>query len=79
MAFITAAFAFIVANFGMLMGILGAALGFGALIAKLTPSPKDDRVFAKLLTWFKLVPVPAVTPNAVSNPKADGEEPPIMS
>jgi len=78
MAFLSAAFAFIVANFGMLAGILGSLLGIGAVIAKLTPSPKDDRVFAKLLGWFKLIPVPAVTPNAGEAPKADGEEPPIM-
>jgi hypothetical protein len=75
MAFITAAFAFIVANFGMLMGILGSLLALGALFAKLTPSPKDDRVFAKLLSWFKLVPV-AAAPSVA--PQADGEEPPIM-
>ena len=75
MAFITAAFAFIVANFGMLTGILGSILGIGAVIAKLTPNPKDDRVFAKLLTWFKLVPVPAAP---AATPQADAEEPPIM-
>lgn len=77
MAFLTAAFAFIVANYGMLLGILGSLLGIGAVIAKLTPSPKDDRVFAKLLTWFNLVPVPA-NPTANDAPKADGPEPPIM-
>ncbi len=77
MAFLTAAFAFIVANFGMLLGIVGSLLGVGAVIAKFTPSPKDDRVFAKLLTWFKLVPVPS-TPAPRSNPQADGTEPPIM-
>jgi hypothetical protein len=76
MAFLTAAFAFIVANFGMLVGILGSILGIGAVIAKLTPSPKDDRVFAKLLGWFKLIPVPA-TPSPTAAPKAD-VEPPIM-
>ena len=75
MAFITAAFAFIVANFGMLMGVLGSILGIGAVIAKLTPSPKDDRVFAAALRFFKLVPVPSTKSEA---PKADAEEPPIM-
>jgi hypothetical protein len=76
MAFITAAIAFIIANFGMLMGILGSLVGIGAVIAKLTPSPKDDRVFAAILRFLKLVPVPAAS--APVAPKSDGEEPPIM-
>ena len=77
MAFLSAAFAFIVANFGMLIGILASLAGVGAVIAKLTPSPKDDRVFAAILRFLKLVPVPAeAAPRA--NPKADGNEPPIM-
>ena len=78
MAFITAAVAFIIANFGMLMGILVSLAGVGAIIAKLTPSPKDDKVVAAILRFLNLVPVPAVAPRA-GNPKADGEEPPIMS
>lgn len=78
MAFLTAAFAFIVANYGMLLGIVGSLLGVGAVIAKFTPSPKDDRVFAKLLGFLNLIPVPASDPEPRSNPKADGEEPPIM-
>lgn len=76
MAFLTAAFAFIVANWSMLLGILVSLAGVGAVIAKLTPSPKDDKVFAAILRFLNLVPVPAVTPQAA--PKADGEEPPVM-
>jgi hypothetical protein len=75
MAFITAAIAFLVANWAALIGVIGALLGIGAVIAKLTPSPKDDRFFAAALRFFKLVPVPAATPSA---PESDGEEPPIM-
>ena len=80
MAFISAAVAFIIANFGMLMGILVSLAGVGAIIAKLTPSPKDDKVFAAILRFLNLVPVPAASaaPRA-GNPSADGEEPPIMS
>lgn len=78
MAFLSAAVAFIIANWAMLVGILGSLLGVGAVIAKLTPSPKDDRVFAALLRFLNLVPVPAVKPPA-ANPESDGSEPPIMS
>jgi hypothetical protein len=77
MAFITAAIAFIIANFGMLMGILVSLAGVGAIIAKLTPSPKDDKVFAAILRFLNLVPVPAVQPPA-ANPAPSGDEPPIM-
>ena len=58
MEFLSGAFAWILANWASIMGLLTAALTLGALIAKLTPSPKDDGVFAKLLSWLKLVPVP---------------------
>jgi hypothetical protein len=77
MAFITAAVAFLVANWSLLLGILVSLAGVGAVIAKLTPSPKDDKVFAAILRFLNLVPVPAA-PAERSNPKADGEEPPIM-
>ncbi len=36
--------------------IVASTLGVLALIAKLTPSPKDDGVIAKILDWLKLVP-----------------------
>lgn len=78
MAFLTAAIAFIIANFGLLVGILVTLAGVGAVVAKLTPSPKDDRFFAAVLRFLNLVPVPAATPNARTAPKAGGEEPPIM-
>lgn len=78
MAFITAAIAFIVANWSLMLGILVSLAGVGAVIAKLTPSPKDDRVFAAILRFLNLVPVPAVTAPR-SNPESDGSEPPIMS
>ena len=78
MAFISAAIAFIVANWSMLLGILVSLAGVGAVIAKLTPSPKDDKVFAAILRFLNLVPVPAA-PAPRANPQADGSEPPIMS
>ena len=77
MAFITSAFAFIVANWSMLIGILVTLAGVGAFIAKRTPSPKDDRVFAAILNFLNLVPVPAKAAPK-SAPKSDGSEPPIM-
>lgn len=79
MAFITAAIAFIVANWSLLLGILVSIAGIGAVIAKLTPSPKDDRVFAAILRFLNLVPVPSVAPAAgPSAPAPSDEEPPIM-
>jgi len=78
MAFLSAAFAFIVANFGMLLGILVSLTGVLAAVAKLTPSPKDDRVFAAILRFLNLVPVPATAPRSNEAPKEDGPEPPIM-
>jgi uncharacterized membrane protein len=76
MAFITTALAFLVANWSILLGIIATLAGVGAVIARLTPSPKDDRVFAAILRFLNLVPVPAAS--APEAPKADGEEPPIM-
>lgn len=79
MAFLTAAIAFIVANWSMLLGILVSIAGIGAVIAKLTPSPKDDRVFAAILRFLNLVPVPAVTPQSrPAAPSVSDEEPPVM-
>lgn len=77
MAFITAAIAFLVANWSLLLGILVSLAGVGAVIAKLTPSPKDDRVFAAILRFLNLVPVPAV-PAAPAAPAPSDEEPPVM-
>lgn len=77
MAFLTAAFAFLVANFGVILGILVSLATVGAVIAKLTPSPKDDRVFASILRFLNLVPVPAEAPR--SKPAPSDEEPPIFS
>ena len=79
MAFITAAIAFIVANWSLMLGILVSLAGVGAVVAKLTPSPKDDRVFAAILRFLNLVPVPAAPAPRAGNPESDGSEPPIMS
>ena len=47
---------FITANWASLVGILTAAAGIFALIAKLTPSPKDDGIAAAILKFLNLVP-----------------------
>jgi hypothetical protein len=76
MAFITTAVAWLIANWALLFGVAGALISAGAVIAKITPSPKDDRVFAALLRFLNLVPVPqAAAPDA---PAPSAEEPPIM-
>lgn len=48
--------AFITANWAMLLGILSALLGVVGMIAKLTPTPKDDAVVERLLYFFNLLP-----------------------
>jgi hypothetical protein len=52
MAFIT----FITANWAALVGVLVALLSVAALIAKLTPTPKDDAIIAKILYVVNLLP-----------------------
>lgn len=76
MAFLTTAVAWLIANWALLLGVASALIGAGAVIAKLTPSPKDDRFFAAALRFLNLVPVPSAAAPAAPAPSA--EEPPIM-
>lgn len=46
----------IIENYEAVLTIVGSTVATLALIAKLTPSPKDDGVIAKVLEWLKLVP-----------------------
>lgn len=70
--------AWLVANFTtVVMPIALATVALGALIAKITPSPKDDQVFAAILRFLKLVPVPANV-ESTAGPAPSDEEPPIM-
>lgn len=46
----------IIDNYEAVLAIVSSTIGVLALIAKLTPSPKDDGVVAKILEWLKLVP-----------------------
>lgn len=46
----------ILENKEAVLSIVGSTVATLALIAKLTPSPKDDGVIAKILEWLKLVP-----------------------
>lgn len=76
MAFLSTAIAWLIANWALILGVASALVGAGAVIAKLTPSPKDDKVFAALLRFLNLVPVPQAAAPAAPAPPA--EEPPIM-
>lgn len=40
----------------VVLQIVGGTLGVLALISKLTPTPKDDKVIAKILNWFNMWP-----------------------
>jgi hypothetical protein len=46
----------IIANLGAIGAGAAGILGGLALIAKLTPTPKDDAIIAKLLEFFNLWP-----------------------
>jgi hypothetical protein len=65
---------FLTANWPMLLQILAALAAVGALIAKLTPTPKDDGVFAGILKFLNLLPNPANSP-ASEEKKADEPTP----
>lgn len=43
-------------NWQAVSGIIVATLGVLALICKLTPSPKDDAVVAKILGFLNMIP-----------------------
>lgn len=43
-------------NWQELVGIVSGTIGVLVAICKLTPSPKDDTVMAKVVSWLKLVP-----------------------
>lgn len=74
MAFIT----FITANWAALVGVLAALLSVAALIAKLTPTPKDDAIIAKILYVVNLLPQSArQSYEAKKAPKKD-EPTPIL-
>ena len=71
MGFIT----FITANVGAILAILGGLLAVAGVIAKLTPTPKDDAVIEKLLYVFNLLPQSAR--DAVDARKAEADKPRI--
>lgn len=48
----------IMENYQAIVGGVIATLGGLALICKLTPTPKDDAVIAKMLKWLNMVPKP---------------------
>lgn len=55
MAFIT----FLTANVGAIVAIITALVTVAGLIAKLTPTPKDDAITAKVLNFLNLLPTGA--------------------
>lgn len=50
------ALTWIIANKEAVVGIIAGTLTTLALVAKLTPTPVDDGIIAKLLGWLNLVP-----------------------
>lgn len=55
----TAFIAFVTANIGAILAIIGALAGAFAIVAKLTPTPKDDKVAAAILNFLNLLPTTA--------------------
>ena len=49
--------AFVINNWETILGAAVATVAAGAAIAKVTPSPKDDKAFAAVLKFLNLVPV----------------------
>lgn len=47
---------FITANWPTLLSIFGGLVGVLAVIAKLTPTPKDDKIAAAILNFLNLLP-----------------------
>ena len=64
--------AFIVANWPVLLQILVGLLGVLAIIAKLTPTPKDDGVVAAILKFLNMLPIPSTA----SEGKAEDKDEP---
>ena len=46
----------IMENYQVVLTIALSTLGVAAMICKLTPSPKDDAIVAKILKWLNMVP-----------------------
>ncbi len=46
----------IIGNWGEILALLAALGTVATIICKLTPSPKDDAIVARILEWLKLVP-----------------------
>ena len=47
---------FLQLQWGNIVVLLGLLLSAGVVIAKWTPTPKDDLWFARLLDWLNLLP-----------------------
>jgi len=43
-------------QWGNIVVLLGLILSAGVVVAKWTPTPKDDAWFARLLSWLNLLP-----------------------
>ena len=67
--------AFITANWASLLAILSALVGAFAIIAKLTPTPKDDAIAAAILNFLNLLPETAKQTYEEKKEKKDGPTP----
>jgi hypothetical protein len=45
----------LIANWGSLISVIIGVLSVASVITKMTPSPKDDAVVAKLLAWISFL------------------------
>jgi len=46
----------IIDNWTEILVVLGALGTVATIVCKLTPSPEDDKIVAKILEWLKLAP-----------------------
>jgi hypothetical protein len=66
---------FITVNWPQLVAVLVAVATVGSLIAKLTPTPKDDGIFAAILNFLNLLPAGAKAAREEKKASSDGPTP----
>ena len=46
----------IVENWAEILALLGALGAVATIVCRMTPSPKDDELVAKILSWLHMLP-----------------------
>jgi len=43
-------------NYQEILALIGALLAVATIVCRLTPTPKDDALVAKILSWLNMLP-----------------------